>query len=122
MLAHWGRSMHSDHENACRIADRARFLAGLPGHREPDAARHAVGRLLHTENWEDAPGFIADTCVEISAEAHRLWTEGISGQAFARGDHVCDEAGGLEGLLDSGAGRVRGGRSSSPVCLPDRVT
>ncbi|MGV8845936.1 PIG-L deacetylase family protein [Tessaracoccus sp.] len=86
MLAHWGRSMHSDHENASLIAERARFLASLPGHREQDCARHGVGRFLYTENWEDAPGFVADTFVEISKEAHGLWTEAISGQAFARGE------------------------------------
>lgn len=86
VLAHWPRSLHTDHENASVIADRARFLAGLPGHREKDAPRHGVGQLRYTENWEDAEGFEADTFVEISQQAHDTWREAINGQAFARGE------------------------------------
>lgn len=86
VLAHWHRSMHTDHENASVIADRARFLSGLPGHREEDAPRHGVGQLLYTENWEDAEDFEADTFVEISQQAHDTWRAAISGQAFARGE------------------------------------
>ncbi|MEN5072418.1 PIG-L deacetylase family protein [Isoptericola cucumis] len=86
MLAHWPRSMHSDHTNASTLAERARFLAGLPGHREDDRPRHGVARFLYTENWEDAPSFEADTFVEISPEAQARWTDAISGQAFARGE------------------------------------
>ena len=78
--------MHSDHEAAAVIAGRARFLSGLPGYREQDAARHGVGQLLHTENWEDAEGYIADLCVTISDEAFARWREAISAQAFARGE------------------------------------
>lgn len=86
VLAHWRHSMHSDHEAAAVIAGRARFLSGLPGYREQDAARHGVGQLLHTENWEDAEGYIADLCVTISDEAFARWREAISAQAFARGE------------------------------------
>lgn len=86
VLAHWRHSMHSDHEAASVIAERARFLSGLPGHREQDAARHGIGQLLHTENWEDAEGYVADTSVTISDEAFALWREAISVQAFARGE------------------------------------
>jgi len=86
VLAHWPHSMHSDHENASHIAQRARFLAGLPGHRENDRDRHGVQQILYTENWEDAQDFEADTFVKISPEAQRLWTQAISGQAFARGE------------------------------------
>ncbi|MBZ2197416.1 PIG-L deacetylase family protein [Occultella gossypii] len=85
LLAHWRRSIHTDHENASILAERARYLAGLPGWKD-ETTRHGVGRLLFTENWEDATGFDADLFVEISAEAHRLWTDAISGQAFARGE------------------------------------
>ena len=85
LLAHWRHSMHSDHENASVLAERARFLAGLPGWKE-ETERHGVARLLFTENWEDAAGYDADVFVEISAEAHRRWTDAISGQAFARGE------------------------------------
>lgn len=86
LLAHWPRGIHSDHTHASVVAERARFLSGLPGHREEERPRHGVARLLYTENWEDALGFEADTFVEISAEAHARWTEAISGQAFARGE------------------------------------
>ncbi|TDE89190.1 PIG-L family deacetylase [Occultella glacieicola] len=85
LLAHWRRSIHTDHENASILAERARFLAGLPGWKD-ETERHGVGRLLFTENWEDATGFDADLFIEISAEAHRRWTEAIGGQAFARGE------------------------------------
>lgn len=85
LLAHWKHSMHTDHENASVLAERARFLAGLPGWKN-ETARHGVGKLLFTENWEDAPGYDADLFVEISEEAHHRWTAAISGQAFARGE------------------------------------
>jgi LmbE family N-acetylglucosaminyl deacetylase len=89
VLAHWKNSIHSDHENASWIADRARFLAGLPGwetSEEPEGMRHGVGRLLYTENWEDARGFEANAFASVSDEAHDRWMAGISGHAFARGE------------------------------------
>ena len=86
MLAHWGQSLHRDHENASLIAERARFLSGLPGHRENDHPRRGIAGFYFTENWEDEPGFEADTFVEISQQAHDLWLQAISGQAFARGE------------------------------------
>jgi LmbE family N-acetylglucosaminyl deacetylase len=89
LLAHWAHSIHSDHENASWIAERARFLAGLPGWETDDApadSRHGVGRLLYTENWEDAEDFEASVATPISDEAHQRWSAGISGQAFARGE------------------------------------
>lgn len=89
MLAHWTHSIHSDHESASWIADRARFLAGLPGWEisdVPDEARHGVGRLLYTDNWEDAHGFEYDVVTSIGDEAYERWLTGISGQAFARGE------------------------------------
>ncbi|MGP6178458.1 PIG-L deacetylase family protein [Microbacterium sp. A196] len=85
LLAHWKNSMHTDHENASVLAERARFLAGLPGWKD-ETARHGIGRLLFTDNWEDSMGYDADTFVEISEEAHERWTAAISGQAFARGE------------------------------------
>lgn len=89
VLAHWKHGIHSDHENASWIADRARFLAGLPGWEisdTPEGTRHGVGRLLYTDNWEDAHGFEYNTVAPISDEAYELWLAGISGQAFARGE------------------------------------
>ncbi|MCX7523361.1 PIG-L family deacetylase [Microbacterium sp. STN6] len=86
VLAHWKRSIHTDHENASWIADRARYLAGLPGWQTDTSERHGVARLLYTENWEDADGFRADTIAAISADAYERWLAGISGQAFARGE------------------------------------
>lgn len=89
VLAHWNQSIHSDHENASWVADRARFLAGLPGWEisdDPDGARHGVGRLLYTDNWEDAQGFEYDTIASIGDGAYERWSAGISDQAFARGE------------------------------------
>jgi LmbE family N-acetylglucosaminyl deacetylase len=86
MLAHWRHSMHTDHENASYIAERARFLAGLPGHREQHKPRHGVSSVYFTENWEDAPHFVPDRYVTISKTARTKWLTGISHQAFARGE------------------------------------
>jgi LmbE family N-acetylglucosaminyl deacetylase len=89
LIAHWRHSIHTDHENASVIAERARFLAGLPGwspSNDMPNDRHGVGRLLYAENWEDARGFVPDSYVPISDEAFEKWHEAISGQAFARGD------------------------------------
>jgi N-acetylglucosamine malate deacetylase 1 len=90
LLSHWPRSIHRDHEQASLLAERARYLSGLPGHEEhddgPTGRRHGVRELLHTENWEDAEGFAADVVVEISEVAHRTWLDAIRGQAFARGE------------------------------------
>lgn len=94
LLAHWCHSIHSDHENASIVTERARFLSGLPGWEvddDPDAAaperrRHGVARLLYTENWEDDRDFQADVHVEISDEAYGRWRQGIEQQAFARGE------------------------------------
>lgn len=86
LLAHWRHSIHTDHENACRITERARFLAGLPGWRVDEAERHGVAQLLYAENWEDSAGFRADRFVEVSAAAHERWLAGIRQHAFARGE------------------------------------
>ena len=86
LVAHWRHSIHTDHENASTVAERARFLAGLPGWAPEDGARHGVEQVLYAENWEDDHGFAADTYVPISAEAFDAWSEAISGQAFARGE------------------------------------
>lgn len=86
LVAHWRHSIHTDHENASIVAERARFLAGLPGWAPEDGERHGVGQVLYTENWEDDRGFAADTYAPISAEAFDVWSEAIAGQAFARGE------------------------------------
>lgn len=92
LLAHWGRSIHTDHEQASLLAERARFLAGLPGWQEDPGAvdgpgrRHGVGQLLYTENWEDADGFLATRYTAVSQRARDLWLEAIGCQAFARGE------------------------------------
>ena len=68
IITHWKNSIHSDHEHAARLAERARFLAGLPmDPRAPridgpvrklaDLPRHGVRTFLHAENWEDMEGF-----------------------------------------------------------------
>lgn len=85
VLAHWYRSMHTDHENAAIIAERARFLSGLPGWR-PETPRHGVGRILHTDNWEDSPGFVPQVFAEVSEQAREVWLAAIGEQAFARGE------------------------------------
>lgn len=86
VLAHWRHSIHTDHEHASTVAERARFLAGLPGHAPEDGERHGVGRLLYTENWEDDRGFRADLYAPVSPAAFERWQAAISGEAFARGE------------------------------------
>nr|WP_174255944.1 PIG-L family deacetylase [Phytoactinopolyspora mesophila] len=86
LIAHWRHSIHTDHEHACQITERARFLAGLPGWAPEDGERHGVARLLYAENWEDARGFEADSYAPISTEAFEMWSTAIQGQAFARGE------------------------------------
>ncbi|WP_026877899.1 PIG-L deacetylase family protein [Jiangella gansuensis] len=92
LIAHWRNSIHTDHENASTVAERARFLAGLPGWAPGDGGapsdgeRHGVGRLFYAENWEDAHGFAADTYLPVSADAYERWRAAIEGQAFARGE------------------------------------
>jgi LmbE family N-acetylglucosaminyl deacetylase len=86
LIAHWRHSIHTDHEHASQIAERARFLAGLPGWAPEDGERHGVARLFYAENWEDARGFEADSYVPVSHEAFEVWSTAIQGQAFARGE------------------------------------
>lgn len=89
LIAHWGRSIHTDHAAASAIAVRARLRASLPlGSDEPgsDLPRHGVRRLLYAENWEDADGFVPDVYVPVSARAFEIWRAAIEGQAFARGE------------------------------------
>lgn len=86
LVAHWKHSIHTDHENAAVVAERARFLASLPGHAPELGERHGVGRLLYAENWEDAQDFSADTYAAVSDAAFETWRAAISGQAFARGE------------------------------------
>lgn len=83
LIAHWHRSIHTDHVNASALAMRGRFLAGLPIEGEP---RHGVGQVLFAENWEDAEGFEPSHYAPIDDEAFELWREAIGGQAFARGE------------------------------------
>lgn len=84
VIAHWGASIHTDHENASYLAERGRFFAGLP--LERDAPRHGVKRFVYAENWEDARGFEPSTYVPIPDEAFEKWRAAIGGQAFARGE------------------------------------
>lgn len=84
VIAHWRHSIHSDHEHASQLAERARFLAGLPLERE--LPRHGVRTVLHAENWEDQEHFAPDHYVPVSAEAFDRWRQAIEGQAFARGE------------------------------------
>lgn len=85
LITHWPRSMHRDHEFAARAALRGAFLASIPIE-EIDNERHSVPTILHTDNWEDADGFEADTFFEIPPAAFERWLEGITEHAFARGE------------------------------------
>ena len=86
MVTHWVNSIHRDHAYASKIADRGRFLAGLPGGIDTDLPRHGVSQFFFAENWEDMDGFVADTYVPIGEEAFEAWLAGISTHAFARGE------------------------------------
>lgn len=84
VVAHWPRSIHTDHVNASRLAERGRFLAGLPD--DDGTITHRTAQLVYTENWEDADGFAPTTYVRVPDEAFELWRQAIGGQAFARGE------------------------------------
>ncbi len=84
LIAHWPRSIHSDHTHASALAERGRFLAGLP--MEHELPRHSVSRLLYAENWEDAEGFAPSVYVPVPGQAFRTWRSAIGEQAFARGE------------------------------------
>lgn len=86
IITHWTKSIHTDHENASQIAQRARFLAGLPGGIDSDLPRHSTPRFFFAENWEDQEGFVPDTYVPIDEESFQAWLAGISSHAFARGE------------------------------------
>jgi LmbE family N-acetylglucosaminyl deacetylase len=83
LIAHWNRSIHTDHVNASYLAERGRFLAGLP---IEGVERHGVRRVLYAENWEDAEGFEIGGYVPVSDEAFATWRAAIGHQAFARGE------------------------------------
>lgn len=96
LITHWKHSIHRDHEHAASLAERARFLAGLP--LDPASAapedmrklaelpRHSVRTFLHAENWEDMDGFNPTQYVPIPDEAFYRWISAIRHQAFARGE------------------------------------
>ena len=96
IITHWKNSIHSDHEHAARLAERARFLAGLPMdpssenagplRKLADLPRHGVRTFLHAENWEDMEGFHPSLYVPIPDEAFYRWVSAIRHQAFARGE------------------------------------
>ncbi|PMC75972.1 MULTISPECIES: PIG-L deacetylase family protein [unclassified Brachybacterium] len=86
LIAHWPRSIHTDHTCASHAAQRARLLSGLPGFAPELGERHGIAELLFTENWEDAEGFTPTCAAEISEDAFQAWSAAISGQAFARGE------------------------------------
>ncbi len=96
IITHWKNSIHSDHEHAARLAERARFLAGLPMdpssendgrvRKLADVPRHGVRTFLHAENWEDMEGFHPSLYVPIPDEAFYRWVSAIRHQAFARGE------------------------------------
>lgn len=84
IITHWKHSIHRDHERTQLLAERARFLAGLP--LDHPLGRHGVRQLLYAENWEDTDGFQPELYVPIPDEAYRIWRSAISNQAFARGE------------------------------------
>lgn len=84
VVAHWGGSFHSDHNNASVIAEQGRFYAGLP--MKHDLPRHGVTDFVYAENWEDMDDFHPSMYVEIPKDAYELWAEAIQVHAFARGE------------------------------------
>jgi LmbE family N-acetylglucosaminyl deacetylase len=100
IISHWKHSIHSDHEHTARLAERARFLAGLPMDPSTESPsqhsslvrklaalpRHGVRTFLHAENWEDMDGFHPTQYVPIPDEAFYRWISAIRHQAFARGE------------------------------------
>ena len=101
IITHWKHSIHRDHEHTASLAERARFLAGLPMDPAEDFSasphaqlleklvslpRHGVRTFLHAENWEDMEGFTPTMYVPIPDEAFYRWISAIRHQAFARGE------------------------------------
>ena len=102
IITHWKHSIHRDHENTALVAERARFLAGLPIESDEDfkaltpyaelaarvaeLPRHGVRTFMHAENWEDMEGFTPTRYVPISDEAFYRWVSAIRHQAFSRGE------------------------------------
>lgn len=126
IITHWTRSIHRDHERAAVLAERARFLAGLP--LDSPLGRHSVSTFLHADNWEDAEGFVPDTYVSIPEEAFRRWAAAIQGESFARGETygfryidyytaMMTAKGCLAGV-DRACGFVRGGGLRFELALP----
>lgn len=102
IITHWKHSIHRDHEHTAVLAERARFLAGLPIEADDDfpamtaypelaeklaeLPRHGVRTFMHAENWEDMEGFVPTRYIPISDEAFYRWVSAIRHQAFARGE------------------------------------
>ncbi|MFE3450404.1 PIG-L deacetylase family protein [Nonomuraea sp. NPDC059194] len=85
ILTHWSRSIHKDHARTHRIVEDARFYGGLKT-LERERLAHWAGQLFYADNWEDAEGYRPDVFVELTDEAYQVWSEAITGYAFARGE------------------------------------
>ncbi|MFD1931009.1 PIG-L deacetylase family protein [Nonomuraea mangrovi] len=85
VLTHWSRSIHKDHARTHRIVEDARFYGGLKT-LERERPAHWAGQLFYADNWEDAEGYRPDVFFELTDEAYQVWSEAITGYAFARGE------------------------------------
>ncbi|MEQ4720112.1 PIG-L family deacetylase [Nonomuraea sp. B19D2] len=85
ILTHWSASIHKDHARTHRIVEDARFYGGLKT-LERELPACWAGELYYADNWEDAEGFVPDVFVELTEEAYELWSQAITGYAYARGE------------------------------------
>ncbi|MGW0805039.1 PIG-L deacetylase family protein [Nonomuraea sp. NPDC002799] len=85
ILTHWSASIHKDHARTHRIVEDARFYGGLKT-LERELPAYWASELYYADNWEDAAGFTPDVFVELSEEAYELWSQAITGYAYARGE------------------------------------
>lgn len=85
ILTHWSASIHKDHARTHRIVEDARFYGGLKT-LEREHPAYWASELYYADNWEDAEGYAPDVFVELGEEAYEIWSQAITGYAYARGE------------------------------------
>ena len=71
IITHWKHSIHSDHEHAARLSERARFLAGLPMDPTDDFAHHHAVR--RTWRRSSPPSRATASAASCTPRTGRTW-------------------------------------------------
>lgn len=77
LITHWRHSIHSDHEAAYAITNRAALAASIAGW-------NGVRSRLYAENWEDPEGFQPFVYVDTTADMD-AWRKTVQCYEFLRG-------------------------------------